>query len=66
MPTVTRKDILNELHRYLTGYGYHLAGEVYVLIDFCEDPKLWICSIDSDGSGTTLKFEEMMVGQGFD
>jgi len=60
-PTPTRNDILTEVHRYVTEYGYHIAGEVYVLIDFCTDPKIWICTVKSEGPGSTLKFEEMLI-----
>ena len=54
-----RREILAELDRYISSYGYHLKGEIYVAIDMSDRPKAWTCLITSEGTDSSLSFQPL-------
>jgi len=51
-----REKVVAELNRRLRDFGGHSRGEVYLLIDMCSKPALWMCEILKDGRGHDLSF----------
>ncbi len=42
--------ILSEIERYLKSYKHHVAGEIYLVLDFVPVPKAWIARIEKSGA----------------
>ena len=48
-------DTIQSLNRYLVDYADHRIGEQYLVVNFCKEPKAWLCPIGLSGHGDGLE-----------